>query len=397
VVSTSYYYRQAYAEINLNNVVHNILQIRRKLRTNFPKRLLHFNITGAVSIAPVIKADAYGHGSVKVARQILSSDLGIKLFCVALPEEGIVLRENGIKSEILLLSPLFPKDDVIEVVLKNNLIFSVSDAEFFKFLKKSSVLKKRAAPVKIHLKIDTGMGRVGLFPEEALEIVGAVLRDKKFVLDGIYTHFACANCDKDYTLYQLGVFNNLIRKIRQKFNFLPKYLHAANSAAILNFPESYFNLVRPGLLIYGLYPFSGAESMIPLKPALSLVARVACLREMPRNRKISYCGTYITKRRTKIAVLPIGYADGVTTLLSNKGRVLIRGEFAPIVGRVTMDMIMVDVTHIPGVSVGDEAVIIGQQGGKKITAEDIGELNGMINYEVVCNIASRIPRIYVYK
>lgn len=394
---TSCYYRQAYAEINLKNIVYNISQIQNKLKTGSFPIFLSNGRNSTISIAPVIKADAYGHGSVKIAHQILTSGLNISLLCVALPEEGIVLREEGIKSEILLLSPLYPKDDVIEAVLQYNLVFSISDIEFFNFLKRSSVLKRRASQVKVHLKIDTGMGRIGLSPEKVSQTVEDILRDKRFILEGIYTHFACANCDKEYTLYQLKIFNNLIRKIKKKFNFLPKYLHAANSAAILNFAESYFNLVRPGLLIYGLYPFTGAENMLSLKPAMSFITKITCLRELPRNRKISYCGTYVTRKKTKVAVLPVGYADGITTLLSNKGKVLIRGEFAPIIGRVTMDMVMVDVTHIKDVKIGDEVVVIGQQGEKKITPEDIGKLNGLTNYEVVCNVTSRVPRIYVWK
>lgn len=341
-------------------------------------------------ICAIIKSNAYGHGLVQVA-EILNTLKKIEFFGVTSIEEAVILRECGIKKRILLLGSIYPFENFKEIIHYNitPTIASISVMkEFYKYLRK--VNKK----VRFHLKIDTGMGRIGILPESVLKFIEEYKKLDNLFCEGVYTHFSSAAEDREYTMYQLKQFEN-VYNILVSYNIKPKYLHTANSAASILYPETHFNLIRPGLVVYGLKPFTKVDKMLELEPVLSLKSKIVFLKILSKNKYISYSKTYKTTKRTKVATIPIGYADGILRKMSNKGKVLIKGESCNIIGRVTMDMLMVDVSNIKNVSVGDEVVIIGEQNGKKITAEEIANFCETINYEITTILSSRIPRIVV--
>jgi alanine racemase len=239
------------------------------------------------------------------------------------------------------------------------------------------------------------MGRIGVWHEEAFEFISKIWRQKNIVIEGIYTHFSSIGRDSFFTTYQIDSFERLIEKLEKHGMHIP-LRHAANSIATVDYKRSHLNLVRPGLIIYGMYPKHTFPKLISLKPALSLKTRIVFIKDTPPGRSISYGRTYITQKHTKIATLPIGYADGLFRNLSNKAEVLVHGRWAPVVGRVTMDQTMIDVGHIKNVKVGDEVVIIGKQGRREMRAEKFARLAGTIAYETVCSISNRVPRVYKY-
>lgn len=372
----SQHFRPTWAEISLKNVVNNVNEIQK--------------IVGKqTKILSVVKADGYGHGSVQVSQELISA--GIDFLAVVCPEEGVVLRRANITVPILVLGPVYP-DSNFEVLLDHGLIPTITSLESAEKLIKL-VQNRGNIQVPVHVKVDTGMGRVGVIPETLLPIVEKIVKSP-LILQGIYAHFSSADCDREYTLNQIKIFDDIIKKISQ-LNVKVNYYHSANSAGILRFPEGRYSMVRPGLLLYGLLPYPEARKDINIKPVMSLKTRVVFIKKVVPGKKISYGGTFVTKRESVIATLPIGYADGYNRLLSNKGEVLVKGKRAPLVGRVTMDMIMIDVTDVPGTVVGDEVVLIGQQGTETIFAEDLADKIGTINYEIVCNISKRVPRVYV--
>jgi alanine racemase len=337
----------------------------------------------------VVKAQAYGHGAVEVSRRLLS--WGADMLGVALVEEGRELREAGIDAPILVMGPIVPEQaGAVAALGLSTVVFTDSVARAL-----SEAAGKHAA-IKVHVKIDTGMGRIGISPEEAPGFIARLGELGGLDVEGLMTHFADADLrDKRFASSQVGRFEALLRELERRRINVP-LRHTANSAALLDFERALFTMVRPGLMLYGYNPLEGGPDKAGLRPVLSLVSRIAFLKKVPPGHSISYGRTFVTKRESLIATLPIGYADGYSRGLSNRGVVLVRGARAPIAGRVCMDMCMLDVTDVPGVGEGDEAVLIGSQENDRITADDVAAMTGTISYEVLCAISSRVPRIYHY-
>jgi alanine racemase len=370
--------RPAWAEISLANVAHNMQELRRVTQKN-------------ARMMAVVKAHAYGHGAVPVSRTALAN--GADYLGVAIVAEAQELRIAGIDAPILVLGYTPPEQAPEAIEL--NLAQTVYTMEAAEAISMAAVkLRKKA---KIHIKIDTGMGRLGFLtdlktPSEILKIAGLPGLD----IEGLFTHFAVADArEKSFTREQYEKFLEVSSEI-EKFGLEIPIKHAANSAAIIDLPDMHLDMVRAGVSIYGLYPSEEVmKDKIDLKPALSLKARVSYVKKVKAGTGVSYGRTFITDRDTTIATIPVGYADGYTRLLSHKAMVIIRGQKVPVLGTVCMDQFMVDVTAVPDVKIGDEVVLIGQQGGQSITADELARLIGTINYEIVCMISDRVPRIYV--
>ena len=368
-----YFLRPSWAEINLSNLVHNLRQIKKIIKDK-------------VKVLAVVKADGYGHGAVEISKIALKN--GASLLGVALIEEGIELREAGIKAPILVMGSIYPFDNYKQM-MKFNLTPVISSLSSLEQL--SCIACREGRKIGFHLKIDTGMGRIGISIFSIPKLLEKISLLPGINFEGVYSHLSCADTDEEFTRKQINDFAGVIKDIKYKGNILK---HIANSAAILQFPESHFDLVRPGLILYGLLPFENALNKMNLKPVMSIKTRIIFLKKVPKGTPISYGKIYVTNRTTRIATLPIGYADGYSHLLSNKAQVLIRGKHMPIIGKICMDMCMVDVTNLSRVSVGDEVVLMGSQGREIITAEEIASRIGTINYEVVCAISKRMPRVY---
>jgi len=366
--------RPTRVEIDLDSIAYNIHQIRKK-------------VGNKTKTMAVMKANAYGHGAVEVAK--VAIDAGAQWLAVALVEEGIQLREAGIQSPILILGST-PPDQVHEVI-KYNLSQTVCSRELIETLSNEAQSWNQTA--KVHIKVDTGLGRLGIFPEEVAAFVKESSCLEGIEIEGIFTHFSVADEDKAFTELQIKKFKEVISNLEREKIHIP-LKHAANSAAVVGFASSYFNLVRPGIILYGLYPSPEMNRTIPLKPAMSFKTKITYLKRVPAGYSLSYDRTFTTKRKSLIAILPVGYADGYPRALSNKGEVLIKGKRAPVVGMICMDMTLVDVTHIPDVKVGDEVVLFGKQNGAQISADEIASKSDLINYEILCGISKRVPRIY---
>jgi alanine racemase len=336
----------------------------------------------------VVKANAYGHGAVETAKALVRQ--GVSRVAVVSIEEGIVLRQAGINAPIVILGPLFPEQ--FTELFAHQLTPVVSDAGMLTRLAQAA--SSLPTPYPIHLKVETGMGRLGLTQKDVANLFGSQGFPRTLHLEGLMTHLADADGPAtDMTQEQLSRFRDAIGIVRES-GFRVPLIHAANSGGAVRFPEAQFSLVRPGIMLYGYHTLPKSVPVPDLKPVLSLRTSIAQLRTVQPGHKVSYNGTFTATRPTRIAVLPIGYADGVNRRLSNRGCVLIHGQRAPIAGLVCMDMTMVDVTQIAGTAVGDEAVLIGSQGADRITADEIAEWTGTIAYEVLCTIGPRIPRQY---
>lgn len=364
--------------IDLAKLDRNIKNIRGVLKPN-------------TQLMAIVKADAYGHGAIGVAHQALVS--GASWLGVAIPEEGAELREAGITAPILVLGGI--DETQIKTVVEYDLTQCVFSLEVAKLLNyEAQRLNKKIA---IHLKVDTGMGRIGLVDIDSIrKFCCEVQSCSHLVLEGIFTHFAAADEeDKSFTNLQIKRFSNILEALRSDGVHF-KWVHAANSAAIIDCHDAHFNLVRAGIAMYGYYPSTAVKrSLVPLEPVLQWETKVVHVKDIGKGDSVSYGRTFIADGPMRIATLPVGYADGYSRLLSNRGWVLIHGRRAPIVGVVCMDQVMVDVTRIPDVKPGDIAVLIGTQGNETISAEDIARLCGTISYEVLTGIGRRIPRIYV--
>ncbi|SDH04026.1 alanine racemase [Halanaerobium congolense] len=368
--------RPTWIEINLSALKNNYNFIRSK-------------ISSRTKIAAVVKANAYGHGAVRIAKEL--SQLGVEYFCVGSPEEGIELRDTGIKKPILVLAEIL--EFQIMDVIAGDLIQTTASLETIKALNKAA--SKLNKIIKVHLKIDTGMGRIGFFPKEINDVLKYVEKLEFIKIEGLFSHLAQADeADKDYSYLQLQKFNSLIKSLNKEQDKIP-LIHIANSAAIIDLPETYLDLIRPGIMLYGLLPSNDLNKEADLEPVLAFKTKIIQIRELPANSFISYGSTYKTETKEKLAVLPVGYKDGYPRLLSNQGEVLIRGERAPIRGRVCMGQTIVSVDHLNEVKVGDEVVLIGKQKNEEISASEIAKLCGTINYEIVCNLSERLEKIFL--
>ncbi len=364
-----------YAEINLDNLAYNIGCIREKVASS--------------AVIPVIKADAYGHGAAPVAKRLALE--GCAMFAVARFEEGMELRESGISQRILILGRLFP-DDIAQAV-KAGLTLSIFGEEDLSWVEEACG-HSRDLPATVHLKLDSGMGRVGLLLDKAADLFERLAKSRVCIWEGLYTHFSTADeRDKTFANLQLSRFREVLAMLPQLAK-RPRIVHMAASGAILDLPESYFDAVRPGILMYGHYPSKETSRCILPRQVMSLKSYVAHLREMPAGHPISYGRRWITPGPVKIAVLPIGYADGLSRRLTNNGDVLIRDRRYPIVGAVTMDYIMVNVGSDP-VVVGDEVLLWGESPDGVIQTLDVAERIGTIPYELTCAVSRRVPRVYI--
>ncbi|NLC67683.1 MAG: alanine racemase [Clostridiaceae bacterium] len=374
-----YRFSRAWAEINLDNMAHNVKEIRKI--TNKRTELMG-----------VVKADAYGHGAVEVARALLEN--GVSRLAVAMIDEAIQLRKHGIDAPILIMSHTDPSR--AEDVIKYNVAQTVFSYELAEVLSNAAIRLGHKA--RIHIKVDTGMTRVGFKPGYGIvEGIIEMSKLKGIIVEGMFTHFASADeNDRDYTYMQFEKYISICTELRRVGIHIP-IKHVANSAALIEFPEMHLDMVRPGIILYGHYPSSKIDrSKINLKPAMTLKANIILVKEVEYNIPVSYGRVFTTRRRSKIATVPVGYADGYSRTLTGKARVLINGEYAPVVGAICMDQFMVDVTDVKSdVKVGDEVVIFGTQAGKEIKAEEVASLAGTINYEVISVVGKRIPRVYL--
>jgi alanine racemase len=370
-------YTRVHAVIDLDAVLYNMEAMRG-------------NLAEGTRIMAVIKADGYGHGAAEIAETIDKLDY-LAGYAVATVEEGLILRNHGIEKPILILGYAFPDqyDELISANMRPT-VFTRKMAEEL-----SEAAGRVGTDCRIHFAVDTGMSRIGYqVTEEAVEEMVQIANLPHIMVEGIFTHFARADeADKTYARQQLELFQHAIAMLEERGIRIP-IKHCSNSAGIVELPEANMDMVRAGITLYGLWPSEEVRrDIIDLKPALSLITHVAYVKNLEAGRAISYGGTYVTERPSRIATIPVGYADGYARSLSNKGSVLIHGQRAPILGRVCMDQFMVDVTHIPDVNMGDE-VLIGSMGKEQITMEEVGAISGRFNYEFVCNLGKRIPRVF---
>lgn len=368
-------FRPTYAEIDLRKLQHNIIEIKKLL-------------SPGTKFMAIVKADAYGHGAVEVAKA--AEKAKVDYFGVASLGEALELRSASIKSPILILSET-PHAHV-ERLIDADITQTVYTLEMAQLL--SDTAKQKAKLAKLHVKIDTGMGRVGVWPSNAVPLIKKIAALPNLVIEGLYTHFSKADdASSNFTMKQFDKFATVLNTMRTEGVTIP-IVHAANSAATLNFPKTHLDMVRIGICIYGLGPFEKGSLGIELEPVLTFRTKVLYIKEVPARTPISYGATYHTKSKTRIATLPVGYADGLPRSLSNQGSVILRSKRYPIVGTITMDMTMVNVGY-DKIEIGDDAIMIGRQRGEIISATEIGRLAGMINYEVLCGIGKRVPRIYL--
>jgi len=365
--------RPTIAEIDLDSLAYNYQQIRSRVHPG-------------TQILAVVKDNGYGHGAVMIAREL--ERLGVDLLGIAIADEGIELRDGGVKRPILILSGIYEEE--VDKVIEYDLIPMVFDEGIGKSL--SDQARRRDRRVKVHLKFDTGMGRLGAPVEGAREFIEGMRVLPNLLIDGVASHFSMA--DEEYTRAQLRAFREVVELCRAA-GINPAYRHISSSAPMIDFPDSQFNLVRPGIMIYGSYPSGEYGDRIALRPVMRLRTEIGFLRKVPAGARISYGGTYITGRESLIATLPIGYGDGYNRRLSNGGEALLRAKRVPVIGRICMDLTMVDATDVEGTSLGDEVVLMGRQGADEITAEEIAEKIGTISYEVLCMVGKRVPRVYL--
>lgn len=366
--------RPTVAEVDLGALAFNYRQIKKR-------------IPRGTNILAVVKADAYGHGALPVSLKL--ERLGVSYLGVAITEEGISLRKDGVKIPILILGGIFQGEE--EEIIRQHLTPVIFDMDSLVRLSEMAVKKRKK--VNIHLKVDTGLGRLGIPFEQFPAFITKMKGLPNIEVEGLLSHFSMTDREEDYSLAQWMRFQQALDWMRKE-GFRVRYVHMANSAHLTLFPQYSGNMVRPGIMLYGAYPSPKMAKFISLRPVLTLKTRIHFIKAVPEGSRISYGGTFVAPRKSLIATLPVGYADGFHTRLSNQGEVLIRGRRVPVVGKVCMDLTMVDVTDVPGVSKGDEVVLIGQQGKEKITADELANKIGSISYEVLCQIGKRVPRVY---
>ncbi len=373
-------YKRVYAEVDLDAILFNVQNMKA-------------NISEQTRMIGVIKTDGYGHGCVPIARCIEPLDY-IFGFAVATPEEAHLLRQAGIEKPILILGYAFPyayeqiaRDEVRPAVFREDSIEALSKAAI-----------KVGKTIKVHIKVDTGMSRIGITPdEEGLLFIEKLMKKEGIEIEGIFTHFAKADeRDKTDAEKQLQVFKEFICRIEETLGLRIPIKHCSNSAAIIEMPQANMDMVRAGISLYGLYPSEEVnKERVALKPSLSLYSHITYIKTLKKGTAVSYGGTYTAKEDMRVATIPVGYGDGYPRALSGKGYVLIRGKKARILGRVCMDQFMVDVSEIPEALEGDKVTLLGFDGKEHISAELLGDLSGRFNYELVCDLGKRIPRVFV--
>ena len=369
--------RPVWAEINLRDLDYNIKQIKQKV--------------GEKEIIGVVKADGYGHGSVEVSKVLLEN--GVKTLAIATLQEAITLREGGITCPIVMLG--ITPEMYADTLLKYDITPVTSSYENAAAI--SDAAKAAGKVIEAFVAVDTGMGRIGFLPDdESVEEFEKISRLSNLKIKGLFSHFATADEeDKTYAEQQLSHYNNIYEKLRQAGIDIPLRTFA-NSAAIMEIPAAHFDAVRPGIVLYGCYPSQEVDrNQLSIKPVMSVKANIVHLKKVQPGFSVSYGRKFTTARESLIATLTLGYADGYPRYLSGKGRVIVNGVYAPVVGNICMDQCMIDVTDVPGVKLGDEVVLMGSQGDLTILADEIGDKTGTINYEIVCSFGQRLPKVYV--
>lgn len=372
-------YSRVYAKIDLDAVAWNMEQMKKNLKEG-------------TEMVAVIKTDGYGHGAVQVASMLESYDY-VWGYAVATLDEAVVLRAAEIQKPILVLGCIFP--DQYWEMLKYEIRMNVYTKEMAEAI--SALAVEKGEQAYVHIKLDTGMARLGFSAEESsIEEIKEIAELPNLVLEGVFTHFAKADEeDKTFTMMQLEKFEWMTQRLEEEGVTFP-YVHASNSAGIIDVRRADYNLVRAGIAIYGLYPSEEVDKeKVQLKPALSLKSHIAFVKDIPAGTPVSYGGDFVSEHQMRIATIPIGYGDGYPRSLSDTGYVLIRGKKAPIIGRICMDQFMVDVSDIPEVKFGDKVTLVGRDQEEYLPVEKLSELSGRFNYEFVCDLGKRIPRVYV--
>ena len=373
-------YQRVWAEVDLDAIWENMVHMKENIAEN-------------TKILAVIKTDGYGHGGVPIAKMLEQLDFMFG-YAAATYEEAHVLREAGVKKPILILGYTFPycyeeliREEIRPAVYRRDTVEELVAA--------AAKVGKKA---KVHIKVDTGMGRIGITPdEEGLEFVRFLIEHPELEVEGIFTHFAKSDeADKTSANHQLELFQNFIDKIQTELGITIPVKHCSNSAAILEMPQANMDMVRAGITTYGLYPSEEvSKDIVPLRAAMSLYSHIVYCKTIHSGQSVSYGGLFTAQKDTRVATIPVGYGDGYPRSLSGRGYVLIHGKRAPILGRVCMDQFMVDISEIPEAMDGDKVTLLGMDGTERITAEELGELSGRFNYEFVCDLGKRIPRVYL--
>ena len=365
---------RVWAEIDLDALSHNLARIRSRLERH-------------VALMLVVKADAYGHGAVAVAHHALRC--GVQALGVGTSAEALELRQSGVRVPILVLGTIV--DEEADGCLRNGIHIALHSLDRARMLQE--LAQRLGGTARVHVKVDTGMGRLGVLPERALDLLQAVRESPSLSLCGLMTHVAAPEGAADpAAIEQLALFESVLRKARER-KLMRGWVHAANSACVFTGLGTTYDAVRPGISAYGVLP-EGLAGADELRPVLSLHSQVVFLKDVPAGAAIGYAGTWTAERATRIATLPVGYNDGLSWRLGNSGEVLVRGRRARIVGRVSMDYTTVDVGHIPGVQVGDHATLIGAQGAERLGLEDVAHQAGTIPYEITCAVGKRVERVY---
>ena len=373
-------YQRVWAEVDLDAIWENMVHMKENIAEN-------------TKILAVIKTDGYGHGGVPIAKMLEQLDFMFG-YAAATYEEAHVLREAGVKKPILILGYTFPycyeeliREEIRPAVYRRDTVEELAAA--------AAKVGKKA---KVHIKVDTGMGRIGITPdEEGLEFVRFLMGHPELEVEGIFTHFAKSDEeDKTSAYHQLALFQNFIDRIQTELGLTIPVKHCSNSAAILEMPQANMDMVRAGITTYGLYPSEEvSKDIVPLRAAMSLYSHIVYCKMIHAGQSVSYGGLFTAQKDTRVATIPVGYGDGYPRSLSGRGYVLIHGKRAPILGRVCMDQFMVDISEIPEAMDGDKVTLLGMDGTERITAEELGELSGRFNYEFVCDLGKRIPRVYI--
>lgn len=361
-----------WVDVDKSSIAHNV-------------RLLRKMVPSSVALMAVVKSDAYGHGAIATAMTALAN--GASYLGVSSLTEALELRDAGIVAPVLVLG--YTPVHTVRQAIRHGVTLTMYDIDMARSY--NQVAREMDSSLKVHVKIDTGMGRMGVLPEMSISFFRSLLNLRHLDVEGVFTHFSMSDEDPVYTAEQLRVFKSVVNPLRGNgFNF--KYIHAANSAAILTVPDAYLDMVRAGIALYGLSP----SEMVPIpedfRPAMSWKTVVAQVKTLPPDHPVGYGQTFRTTQTTQVAVLPVGYAHGLRRMPYNWGEVLVHGQRAPIIGRVSMEKSSINITHIPNVTIGDEVVLLGKQGNEEITADDVGQRLGTNNYEVVCSALARVPR-----